>query len=36
MGFRPSFLVPDGMDEILQLVRAGVISNPDAAQWRNS
>jgi len=36
LGFQPRYRVPDGLDEIIHLVRAGVIADPDAARWKNS
>lgn len=36
LGFQPRFRVPDGLDEVLALVRAGVIGRPDDPCWSNT
>lgn len=36
LGFQPQFRVPDGLDEVIALVRAGVIGNFDDPRWSNT
>ncbi len=35
LAFRTQHAVPDGLDELLALVRSGVLADPDAAAYRN-
>ncbi|MGH3040611.1 MAG: NAD-dependent epimerase/dehydratase family protein, partial [Gaiellaceae bacterium] len=35
LGFRPSRRVEDGIDEVLALLQAGVVTDPYAAIYRN-
>jgi nucleoside-diphosphate-sugar epimerase len=36
LGFQPAHTVPAGIDEVIELVRSGVIADLDAARWRNT
>lgn len=36
LGFAPAHHVPDGLDEVLALVRSGVIADVDDPRWRNT
>ncbi len=36
LGFQPRFRVPDGLDEVIALVRAGVIGKLDDPRWSNT
>jgi nucleoside-diphosphate-sugar epimerase len=36
LGFEPAHAVPEGLDEVINLVRSGAIGDPDAAKWRNT
>jgi len=36
LGFQPRFRVSNGLDEVITLVRAGVIGNLDDARWGNT
>lgn len=36
LGFQPRFRVPDGLDEVIALVQAGIIGHLDDPRWRNT
>jgi len=36
LGFQPRYLMGDGLDEVIGLVKAGIIENSDAPRWRNT
>jgi len=36
LSFQPSFRVPDGLDEVIALVRAGIIGKLDDPRWGNT
>lgn len=36
LGYEPQHTVPQGIDEVLHLVRSGVIEDPDHPRWRNT
>ena len=36
LGYKPAHTVPEGIGEVVELVRSGAIEDPDAARWRNT
>ena len=36
LGFAPRYRVPDGMDQVISLVRSGIPTDPYEARWRNT
>ena len=36
LGYTPKHTVPDGIDEVLELVKSGLIEDPDHPRWRNT